>query len=367
MGRGKSDMSAPVGDDQPEAQLRVMLHTVVEATDRLIAALDAAGFNKQLRESPAGQLRILDRSLPNYTLDELLLICEAYAAVTAPTALAMGDPARAHDEARRVLHLFQALSGALRPASQTRTTNAPTAQTTQSALLRSALSTTNIQIAITELIHALSALATVNASEPEKRKRLLPLPLLNTGCLVPGTVLGGAMILIIILITSIALVTGQVSIAPNSVPVISSKQEATATYMTGASTPVTKTTPTANQQPAATHSPATATPIPAAAPTATSMATPRLSISKSTVTPCQNTPDTFTISYSGGQRQITWTATWSDSTNIMLNPTQGALSSGAYTTVTVSVQTDVGLTGTITITPSNGLPAQTLMYNSTNC
>src|SRR5258708_35356749 len=115
-----------------DVEVRALLDQIVEATNRLAAGLDAAGLNQPLRQSPAYKLRSLDRSLPNHTVEDLLLACEAYATVTAPSALATGDFIRVPDEALRTLQLLRALAGGVR--GRRRQTGMPTVRAPGSIL-----------------------------------------------------------------------------------------------------------------------------------------------------------------------------------------------------------------------------------------
>jgi hypothetical protein len=212
----------------------------------------------------------------------------------------------------------------------------------------------------------------MDSTQQQKRRRLLPV---SVGWFVPGTVLAGALALIVLLLTSIAFAAGQIAISPNGVdmPVLTGGTH----HTSGAAanpTPTVRANVPARQPTAGASSTAipgrTSTPTPGTAPTApTSAGSPTLSVSKSTVSPCLGTPDAFTLTYSGGQSPITWTATPSDQTDIALNPPNGTLQpsgAGSAANVTVTLVNDLSITGTITISTSNNL-TRTIQYDSTGC
>jgi hypothetical protein len=359
------------GAARQDAEVRALLARMAAATSRLAAGLDAAGLNQPLRQSPTYTLRSLDRRLPRYTVEDLLLACEAYATVTAPSALATGDLLRVREEALRTLQLLRAL------AAGNRGRRRQTGMTTvgiPGSFLRSAFSEPEVQAALAALMEPLSALAFMDSAQQRQRRRLLPV---GVGCFVPGTLMAGALALIVFLLTSIAFATGQIALSPNGVdaPVLSdgihhaSGAAANPTPTVRANVPARQ--PTAGASPTAIQgSTSTPTPGPGPAPTATTPAgSPTLSVSRSTVNPCLGTPDSFTLTYSGGQSPITWTATSSDQTDIALNPPNGTLQPsgpGSSANITVTLVNDVSITGTITISTSNNL-TRTVQYDSTGC
>ncbi|GAC1454015.1 MAG: hypothetical protein PVSMB4_14690 [Ktedonobacterales bacterium] len=358
MGADAGEKTPPEGNGPATTELRALLGAVVQATDYLVAALDAAGLTQQLRDSPIYYLRHLDRSLPAYTVTDLLLVCEAYATVTAPTALATGDLAQVRDEAQRTLHLVQAVAGAGRgrrrlTLSETITKGAHT------TLLRNAFSKPPVQAALARLIDALAALASIDGVEARKRRRLLPL---GSGCVVPITVLGGAITLIVFLLASIAVASGQVSVTPDGVriPAISGPHG----VLASASPSTSQRSPTPRPAPTA-----ISVPMPAATPTVTTPpSTPMLDVSKNSVFPCPGAPDSFTITYTGGQQPITWGANWPDHVDITLSPNSGTLQPGGIVTVIVDApQTSSNVSGWIAIAASGGLSAPSVQYNSNNC
>jgi hypothetical protein len=355
------------GAASSEVEVRTLLDQVMEATNQLAAGLDAAGLNQQLRQSPAYTLRSLDRSLPNYTVEGLLLACEAYATVTAPSALATGDLIRVRDEALHALQLLRALAGAIRGR---RWLTGMTTIGIQSSFLRSAFNEAAVRAALAALIESLSALALMDSTQQRKRRRLLPV---GVGCFVPGIVLASALALIVFLLTSIAFATRQIAISPNgvAVPVLSDgihHKGATSANVTPTSnvTPTARASATGPQPTGTARAQTTAGPTSSATPPPGS---PTLSVSKSTVGPCPGTPDSFTLTYSGGQSPITWTATPSDRTDVALSPASGMLQlsgPGRSVNITVTLVNGVSITGTMTISTSNNL-TQTVYYDSTDC
>src|SRR5574340_641873 len=83
-GQGKADGGG--GWDQPESELRLLADTATQATDDMIAALHDAGLTSSVLRSPEYTLRALNRGLPNISLEDLLLTCEAFTSVTVPSA-----------------------------------------------------------------------------------------------------------------------------------------------------------------------------------------------------------------------------------------------------------------------------------------
>lgn len=350
------------GAPLPIAEMRALLDQIADATHRLAASLDAASMNQALRQSSAYSLRSLERGLPNWTVDDLLLACEAYATVTAPSALAAGDLVRVREEALRTLRLLRALAG----VRGWRRLTGMTTVGMQGAFLRTAFSAPPVRAALDALMEPIATLAFMDATPHRRRRSLLPV---GAGCFVPGTVLASALALIVFLLTSIAFATGQIAISPHgfAVPVLSDE-----IHHGGATT--VSATPTARSsapKPQPTATPRDA-PTASASPTQTTLAdSPTLSISKSPVTPCFGAPDTFTLTYSGAQGSVTWTATSSDQTNISLNPSNGTLQphgAGSSANITVTLVNDVTTQPgtTITITTSNNL-TRTVAVDTTGC
>ncbi len=370
MGGYESESQAGTrGAAHSDVEVRALLDQIEEATNRLAAGLDAVGLNQQLRQSPAYPLRSLDRSLPNYTVEALLLACEAYATVTAPSALATGDFIRVPDEALRTLQLLQALAGGVR--GRRRQTGMTTVGI-QGSFLRSAFNEPAVRAALAALMEPLSALAFIDSTQQQKRRRLLPV---GVGCFVPGTVLAGALALIVFLLTSIAFAAGQIAISPNGVdvPVLSggihhrSGAAANPTPTLRANAPASQST--AGATPTAIPG-STSTPTPSPTPTATPPSgSPTLSVAKSTVGPCPGTPDSFALTYARRQSPITWTASWPDHTDVTLSPAGGTLQPsgpGSSVYITVTLVNDVSITGTMTISTGNNL-TRTVQYDSTGC
>ncbi|HEX9036001.1 MAG TPA: hypothetical protein VF808_03335 [Ktedonobacterales bacterium] len=367
---GKASGKAPEG--APASQPRALLSAVIVGVNGLTSALDEVGLHQQLRESPACRLRLLDRSLPDETLDDLLLGCEAFAAVTGPSALATEDQNTLRAEAQRYLRVVRAVADAARGRRRP-TLIGMTASGTQNSFLRMGLSEPRVRDALAELAGALEALAALATSgTPRKRTRLIPL---GVGCFIPATVLGGAAALIIVLLASIALATGQAAVTPSGLDIPLTSALPTATPLPTAtakpaSTPTTRpgnpspTTPPGGSNP-------TPTPKPGAKPTPTSRpGSGTLTVSPNPIDACASptSNQTFTISYSGSQSSIKWTASWSSS-NITLNNNNsgalsGTLSSSQPVPVTLSTTNDSD--GSITIIGSDGSSA-TESYTSINC
>jgi hypothetical protein len=367
MGAGRDSGGVSTTGGWSESERQAALRDVADAVDRLGHALTDVGLPQAMRESASCNLRSLDRGLPNEPLEELLLSCEAYATVTAPAALATNDLAQVRDEGQYLLHDLQALAGAGRGRNFLANLG-NTLTGTQNVFLRSALGEPDVQDALADLIDALSPLAALAGGETITRKRLLPA---GKRLFIPVVVLGGAIMLVIILLSSISFATG-LTLLPSGLelPIGSNKSgaqsTATAVAQSGRPTPTTASarataTPAAGPQP-------TATTAPGSAPTATPPpSSPKFTVSPTSLQACFDAPATLTISYAGGSQPTSWTASWSDHANIGLSPSSGSLSPGRSANVTVSLLVDQGVTGTITITPSNGLGAGTVTYDSSNC
>lgn len=368
MGAGSDGGGASATGGWSENERQAALRAVADAVDRLGHALSDVGLPQAMRESASCNLRSLDRGLPNEPLEELLLSCEAYATVTAPAALATNDLEQVRDEGQYLLHDFQALASAGRGRNFLANLG-NTLTGTQNVFLRSALGEPDVQDALADLLDALSPLAALAGGETIARKRLLPA---GKRLFIPVMVLGGAIMLVIILLSSISFATG-LTLLPGGLelPVVSNKSgaqsTATAVAQTGRPTPTTASSAQATATPAAGPQP-TATTAPGSAPTATPPpGSPKFTVSPTSLQVCFDSPATFTVSYTGGSQPISWTASWSDHSNIGLSPSSGSLSPGRSANVTVSLLVDQGVTGTITIAPSNGLGAGTVTYDSTNC
>ena len=360
---GKDDSNASAKNGWSEADMRAWLGTLASAVDYLAESLDTVGLTQRLRESPACNLRSLDRSLPNYPLEDLLLACEAFATVTSPAALATSDFTKIGDEAQRLLQFFHVLSrtgrgrGLLSSLGNTLTGS-------QNVLLRSAIGDRRVQEDLAEIMDALASLAEIEGGESAAHRQALPI---SKGCIIPVAVLGGAITLVALLLGSFAFATGQPPITPGGLNIPGFSQNlhpgatATANAQNGKRTPVVAT--------ATSGSGGSATATPKAAPTATTPApsSPKILLSTSTVSACFDSPGSFTITYTGGQQPITWNASWPDHTNVAVSPASGTLRAGGSTTVTVNILSDTTLSGTITISPSNGLSSRTVQYDGSNC
>jgi hypothetical protein len=321
-----------------------MLGVVAERTDHLVTVLETGGMIQQLRDSPAYNLRQLDRSLPNYTIGDLLLACEAYATVTAPSALATDDLGQVRDGARHILQLLQGLLGSIR-GRQHRTMMGTTITGMQATLLRSTFDEPTAQAALAALIDSLSVLVALEGGQPRQHKHLLPI---GKGYFVPTTVLGGAIALIVFLLTSIGFATGQVASSPNGLnfSAISGNHGVSPTTTAGPNAGTHQPTPTPRPG-------ATATPRPPGAPT--------WSVSPLNLQPCPNAQ--FTITYISGPGPISWTAA-SDSSYILLNQSGGQLQPGGSVAVTVTATMDTGQPGSITVSAHDALPTQQVQYDT---
>lgn len=367
MGDGKSSLKA--ADATPASQPRALLSAVVVAINDLVAALDAVGLYQRLRESPGCRLRALDRNLPDETFDDLLVSCEAFAVMTGPSALATDDLNRLRSEAQRLLRTLQQVADAARGRRRLTligTTMGAGATGAQNSFLRTALSAPRSRESLEGLIDALSALAALAESgKPQQRKRLIPI---GAGLVIPVTVLGGAMALIIVLLASIALVTGRAPITPNGLDIPLTSALPTATPLPTA-TARPKITPTANpgNPTPTTHPGVGPTPRPGSTPT-----TPPsggygvLSVSSSSnpIAPCSGNPDSFTISYSGGSKSLTWSVTSTDPSNLSYSQASGTLTPGGSVDVTVFNKSDTNQ-GTIYVT--GGSQQQTVSFDATQC
>lgn len=358
MGSDKGDPKTPTGGADP--RVRAMLQAVAEATNRLVTALDDVGVNRRLRESPTCQLRALDRGLPDETLADFLLRCEAFATVTGPATLTSGDLTEIRSEAQRIQRRVQALMGAVRGAR--RLTLTGSSSQTRGAFLRTALVDAQVQDALATLLAALTALTDLEAEGAQKRKRLL---IVGPGCVVPTAVLGGALALIVFLLASIALVTTQTPILTGGLNIPSLSLHPSATATAAATTTAIVRRPTATPKTGR-----SSTPPPAVKPTLTATATlttgyGALSVSPSSIPACQGQNVTFTLTHTGGSLPVSWQASGFDTNSIQLSPSSGALSPGQSVQVDVTVTADS--VGSITITPSHNLPTQTVSYDSSSC
>lgn len=335
-----------------------LLEEIREGTSRLEAGFVAAGMARQLAQADAFRLRVLDRNLPNYTVEELTLTCEAFATVTVPAALATGELGHARDDAARILRILTTL----RTVTQgRRRLTGHTTVNVNSTLLSSAFTSPDVRAALSILIRAFSDFAVVDEDMTRKR---LPFAF-NVGFIVPGTVLLTAVGLVFFLLTSVAFATGGIAISPNGVKVngVSSAlrrvSPAQATP-TSSPAPIPTVTPTVVSQPSNQTSSQVGSPPPPS---------PTLTVSRSSVQPCFGSPDSFTLTYTNGTGPLHWSANWQDTTNIGVKPATGTLQptgSGGSATITVSLLNDAAFNGTITVTTSAGL-SQSVTYDSSSC
>lgn len=360
MGSDKGGAKIPASGGGSDPRARAMLGAVASATNRLTAALNEVGLDQRLRESPSCRLRSLDRSLPDETLADLLLLCEAFATVTGPATLTTGDVSRIRSEAQRIQRRIQTLQSAVR--GQRRMTLTGSTSQTRGAFLRSALVDSDVQDALAELLAALSALVALEDAAAEKRKRVL---VVGPGCVIPTAVLGGALALIVFLLATIATATGQGAISVNglNIPALAIRSTTpTATVR------ATATASPATQRPTATTQSSVATPVVKLSPTAKTMPASgygALSASPGSAPACQGQNVSFTLAYTGGSSPISWQASGYNTNDIQLSPSAGSLSPGQSVTVNVTVNADS--TGSITITPTNGASPTTVSYDSSNC
>jgi hypothetical protein len=178
------------------------------------------------------------------------------------------------------------------------------------------------------------------------------------GYFVPTTILGGAIALIVFLLTSIGFATGQVAMSPNGLnfPAISGNYGASPTTMASPNVGTHQPTPTPPRS-----ATATPTPLPGATVTPPQPGAPTWSVSPLNLQPCPNAR--FTITYISGPGPISWTAA-SDSSYILLNQSGGQLQPGGSVAVTVTAQMDTGQPGSITISANDGLPTQQVQYDT---
>jgi hypothetical protein len=343
---------------QSNETIRAWLDGVSQETAELAAALDSAGLERQLRQARAYSLSALDRGAPSVVIEDVLLTCEAVASVTGPSALATGELGRIRDEALRALQYLRVLAAVPRG----RRLMGHTTVGVQGALLRSALHQPAVRDPLFRLMEFLSLLAGADAAERRHARRLpLPLPL-SRGCLVPGSVLISAFGLIVFLLASVAVATGQVGISPGGLvfPQVRGSATVTPRATAGASSR------THGQKPTPTAARATPTSAPRPHATPTPAGAPAWSASPTSVTPCAGSPAFFSLVYTQGKGQIFWTASGFDTTSISVNPTSGALQPGGSVQVTVAAQQD-NLTGTIALSAGGGLQPLQVTYDGTGC
>ena len=360
MGRAKVGPMGRAGtaSGQPAVDTRTLLRDIPPAIERLLDAFDAAGIDGKLRRASSSQLHALDRGLPRQSLDDLLEECEAYALMTAPSALTAGDEARARAEAGRLVSALETLlRAATRRRGLSRMTTASTSM--RAPLLRAALEERPVRDALEDLIAIIGLLAAGgDARRARAPSRVLPL---GGRLLMPGSVLVTAFALIVFLLGTLVFASGGVKVSPNGIGLGG---------------------PTAGPEPTATSASSTsAVGAPTATPRGAPMATPTpsgkpvLTTSQLNQDPCPGgSSATFTIAYASGQGSVTWTASPDNSSNMRLSRdgvSWGAQVSGtlpqAGQQTTVYVQgLKVDVTGQITISANNGR-TYSVSYNTTGC
>ncbi len=361
---------------QPEVDVRMVLREIPPAIERLLDEFDAAGVDRNLRRAPSSQLHALDRGLPRQSLDDLLAACEAFALVTAPSALAAGDEAKVCTEAKRLASTLETLLRAgTRRRGLSRSTTASTSM--QAPLLRAALEERPAQDALQDLIGIFGLLAAAEGgTRPRKRalSRLLPL---GGRFLMPGSVLVTALVLIVLLLGSIAFATGSVTVSPGGIGLGGLNGGAQPTATNASSTNIVRA-PTATPHSAPTATPSahgTATLTPGSRSTPTPGGKPTLTVSPLNQDPCPGgSSATFTIAYSAGQGSVTWTASPDNASNMRLSRDGAAWSAQVSGTLpqagqqtTIYVQgLNVDVTGLISVSANNGL-TYPVSYDTTGC
>lgn len=194
---------------QSAADVRALLRVTSQATEHLLDELDAAGLPKSVRQALSSMLSAPDRPFPWQTLDDFLTACEAYAFVTAPSALTRGDVGAVRHGAEQLLLTLEMLLSAASTPRLTWTTNA--APSMKAPLLPAALGEPRIQDALRALIGLFARLSTVESAERlSRRRRLRTLFPLGDRFLMPGSVLATALALIVFLLGTIGITTGKV-------------------------------------------------------------------------------------------------------------------------------------------------------------
>ena len=361
-----------------ETELQATLSKVYRGSRTLAEAISAVSAAQGLDGVTGQNLQALDRSLPRQTLEDMLLACEAYASVTGPSALAVGDLATMRSDAERILSRLQVLARPPRSQRGTGTTGQH-----QALGLRIVLSNEQVAEPLRDLIAFFSELAYAEGEKAHKRFALR----IGTRFLVPGSVLAGTLALIIFLTGGIVFATGAVTFSPQGVAFSNPLGSAAGvTNATSHGTPGAQGTaggsgsisPTGTAASGPGQAPnATATPKPSAQPTATPVpsGSPVLTVSPSDVQPCQGTDAQFSNIYSSGSGTVTWTATSPDPSNIALSSNgtsfgqqvSGTLRPGQQVTLYVRLLNDTPITGQISVTGSNGAAPTSATYDSTGC
>jgi hypothetical protein len=362
---GSSVMRATAGPS--ESDVRILIQEIAQATQAIVSALDNAGLDEQLRQSPEYILRTLDRSLPKQSLGELLLACEAFASVTGPSVLATGDLSLFYDEAQYLGDIVQTLGRCV--SSRQRLTRVTGVM--QGLRLRATLSEPAVLAGLTHLGDLFASVASTETHAARPRRRLLSLLPFGRRFIVPGTVLASALAFIIFLTGTIAFATGQVPVPAHGLVIPGLSHAATSTpqtHSTSGGTPVPATPTPKVGVPTAT--PGAHTPTPSPTP-----GKPLLSISQSLIQPCQGIDAQFSIVAGTGQSAVSWTATSPDPTNIQVSTNDqnfsahvsGTLQPGQSVTVYVRVTNDTNTNnGTIGISANNG-HSYGVQYDTSNC
>jgi len=358
------DATVTTDAGQPSEDTRGLLRRIPDAASALLDELEAAGLTPSMRQAPGCELHALDRSLPRQSVDDLLAECEAFAFVSGPSALAQGDTRAVRDEADHFLGVFETLLKAgTRRARSTWMTSASTSM--QAPLLRGALGTPETQDALYQLTELFDQLATFGEQEHGARRGLGLLPA-GRRVFTPVLILTLAVALIAILLGAIGLASGK---TPGSIFLggaasnVKSTSAATSTSSgsSATATPQNVQTPTTGR--------ATPTATPKAPPNA-----PRLTLSTQNILPCATAPyKSFTITNSGGQGAVSWTATVDDTSNALISlnssngfsgQVSGSLQPGQRVGVYVKA-VSLDANGQITIQGPGSPPP--VSYDTSNC
>lgn len=364
MGGAKSSTVGTAGSasGRPDVDVRMLLREIPTAIERLLDEFDAAGVDRKLRRASSSQLHLLDRGLPRQSLDDLLAACEAYALMTAPSALAEGNDAKVYAEAERLASPLETLlrAGAKRRGLSRLTT---ISISMQAPLLRAALEEPPVRDALRDLAEIFGLLAAAGGRARKSKRASSGLAPLGRRFLMPGSVLVTALALIVLLLGSIAFATGGVTVSPDGIGLGGPPA--------GAQPTATDVSTNNGHAPTATpRSVRTATPTPRGTATPLPGGKPNLTVSQLNQDPCPSA--TFTIAYSSGQGSATWTAKADNSANILLSSGGSSFSGQVSGTLqsagqqaTISVQSGAAGIGAITVSASNGQTSQ-VSYD-TNC
>jgi hypothetical protein len=319
------------------ADVRALLRAITPAGDRLLTALERAGLTSALRQAPSCYLHALDRALPRETLDDLLASCEAFAVVTAPTALKQDDSLALFAEAAYLLGTLRTLARATRPRSRSsRLTSF--SMSMQAPLLREAFSQPAVADALRDLVAHFEALVALESGEPARRRRWMALLPAGLRFLMPGAVLAVTLLLIAGLLGAVVIASGA-----------SNARSQGSARSTPLKHPTVAASATRGAAPTATP-PSHTVPLPAANPTATAVPQAQvLAVSPLDQAPCSGGPDAhFTVTFTSGPGTITWSATSSNPANVALSldgaafgsQVSGALKAGQQAVITVRALQD---------------------------